>query len=291
MTAADNASTGHLHRLWVGTSFSGADTRAFLQSQLTCDVSMLGSERSMMGAYLSPKGRVLGLLLLVAQGEDVLAFMHPNLRDTLINRLRMFVLRSKVRIEPADATVTGVIRPASAAEQPLDWSRLATHHAGAAIDIQWAPGRELRIDAPEAADSDLADAWLSADCRDGLPLVTEASSDQHVAQMLNLDRLQAVSFRKGCYPGQEIVARAHYRGQVKRRLHRYLAGAPLPPGAKLLDEAGSGVGEVLISGPCEAGDGFPLLAVVRDDRAAETLHAEPPAQGVVRPQVDRPEPG
>jgi folate-binding protein YgfZ len=157
----------------------------------------------------------------------------------------MFVLRSKVKIaDESDAWAQFGVWEA-AAPAAVSWE-------GGSVSVPRGEGRYLRLEpaaSPTLAPNAEEEGWSLQEIRAGRPLITAATQDQFVPQMVNLEQLEAVDFRKGCYPGQEIVARAQYRGQVKRRMVRLPspAGAQLKPGDELnggvvVDSAG---GEVL----------------------------------------------
>lgn len=260
---------GSLAGTFAPVRVSGADANSFLHAQLTCDIQRLAPERAMVGAYLSPKGRVLALLLAVPAGDSTLLLTHPSLVESLVGRLRMFVLRARVIIEPAeDLQVLGEFDAPAAAAGSLDALPVRWH--GGRPAIAWPGGCRVVI-GNEQREPALDGAWRSRQAQIGMPWVETATSDRHVAQMLNLDRLGAVSFRKGCYPGQEVVARAHYLGAVKRRLHGYWSAVPLKPATGLRDEDDKAVGEVLYSGGVSGSSGFPVLAVVREAAAGSML--------------------
>jgi tRNA-modifying protein YgfZ len=170
---------------------SGADARIFLQGQLSNDMNLLSADRLLCAGLHSPQGRVLALLWLTAPSVDeIFALLPAELAATAANALRRFVLRARVNIE---------IVPVSALIAALPGAPAATVAA--------------RVQA----------------IANGQPQIYAASSGQFIAQMLNLDCVGAISFTKGCYTGQEVIARAHYRGRVKRRMQRFATSAALPP--------------------------------------------------------------
>jgi len=198
---------------------SGADVRRFLQGQLSNDLDLLAAGQPLRAGLHTPQGRVIAVLQLFALGDDILAVLPGDLADTVRLHLSRYVLRAKVRIEDVSGQY-GV------------------------FGVDDAAGRRLEIlptDAP-LPDGDPCDAadWLAADVAEGLPQVRAATSGRFVAQMLNLDRVGGISFTKGCYTGQEIIARAHYRGRVKRRMQRFVSHDPRPlaPGDRIRLAAG-----------------------------------------------------
>jgi tRNA-modifying protein YgfZ len=235
---------------------SGADAHAFLQGQLSGDLRQLRSERAQISSYNSPKGRMLAVLHLIADGDAVLLELHRSIADAVLKRLRMFVLRAKVTIEPADLRALGFIGAGGAAAL----NRLGLPEPPEPLDCAEDPGRSLRVlrrlgETPRYSVLGAAtqinalaarlpppltyDAWRRADIESGVPVVYSGTSDHFVPQMANLDLFGGISFDKGCYTGQEIVARLHYLGQLKRRLFvcRVEGAAPAPGSAVVDGEA------------------------------------------------------
>jgi folate-binding protein YgfZ len=220
----------------------GTDVVQFLQGQLSNDLSRLGPESSLLAGYHNPQGRVLALLRLVHIAGDDLALILPReLIAPLINRLSKFILRAKVRL--ADESGEWRITPAVLASDSttLPPSQLLPRISGAvarvaqtlAVCVGETPARWLIV-APRGAPSALPagcvpaepQSWRRLQIAAGLPQVYAATSEAFVAQMLNLDVLGAIAFDKGCYTGQEVIARAHYRGRVKRRMQRFVTRGP-----------------------------------------------------------------
>ncbi len=166
--------------------FSGDDALAFLQSQLSADIEALEPGGTTLACYCTPRGQVLGLLLVGRREDDLLVAGHAALLPGILRRLGMFVLRSRVVIEPApQLQVAALDGPAY---------RFADAGDGAAE----------------------AGTWKATELAAGITWLNEASSEKFIPQMLGFETIGAVSFQKGCYPGQEIVARARYLGKVKR---------------------------------------------------------------------------
>jgi folate-binding protein YgfZ len=195
---------------------AGADTERFLQGQLSNDMQQLPSGRTQLAGYHNPQGRVIAVLQLVRAASDaVLAVLPRELAAGVAQRLAKFTLRAKVKIEDLSAEwrVDGLIGQAepSGADQGLlvqlgaDAER--SLHIRRADEGERARGERRR--------------WRQLSIERGEPQVYAATSEEFVAQMLNLDVLGAVDFDKGCYTGQEVIARAHYRGRVKRRMQRF----------------------------------------------------------------------
>src|SRR5438105_9326037 len=225
-------------------SVTGADARDFLHAQLTCDIQNLPPERAALAGWCSAKGRLLATFLVIPAPQGFLLQLARDLAPAVAKRLALFVLRAKVKVaDESDAWAQfGVWDAAGPAR--VEWQ-------GEQVSVPVGERRFLRLERGSGALQCAADeeAWHLQEIHAGRPLITAATQDQFVPQMVNLEMLGGVDFRKGCYPGQEIVARAQYRGQVKRRMVRLPApaGARLKPGQEfnggvVVDSAG---GEVL----------------------------------------------
>jgi folate-binding protein YgfZ len=240
---------------------SGDDRAAFLQGQLTQDVASVRPDSTVIAGWADAKGRLLfaGHLFSTHTGtEDVLALLVPaELADALLKRLQMYVLRAKAHLKLLDQAIVGLLgAPVSAG-------------SGQSVRIQGNDGRHLLLGplADAARSSTTArprSDWQLADVRAGIPTIVSATTGEFVPQMVNLDLLGGISFTKGCYTGQEIVARMKYLGRVKRRMLRFSAvGLPPMAGAPLYAERGT-MGQIVNSAPTESGSEF-LAVVVLDD--------------------------
>ncbi len=222
--------------------FQGADAVRFLQGQLSNDVQRLSPERSLMAGYHNPQGRVIALLRLVHLGDnDILAVLPRELVAPVAQRLANFVLRSKVRISDDSGSwrVTGLVGAEALSPALLSGEQRQTNDS-ITVCVSEHPARYLELSPPTAAQPAQSSpapasraAWRLLDIRAGFPRIDAQASEQFVAQMLNLDLIGAIAFDKGCYIGQEVIARAHYRGRVKRRMQRFRSRGPLvlEPGA------------------------------------------------------------
>lgn len=257
----------HLPRLGV-LRLTGADRLDFLQGQLTQDVMAAGAARSLLWGWNNPKGRLLALGQLMNQGEATLLVLPQSLLEQTMNRLRMFVLRARVSIEPAGLTVGGLVTDQAAAEIPeliLGPEHQACAHDANRVLMRLAgdPSRALVLTQPTELLEDPAgvSAWELADIRAGLPDIRAATTEAFVPQMVNLDVLGGISFNKGCYVGQEVVARTQNLGRIKRRMLRFASPTSADPGDALTDPDAAVAGKVVRSAPSE--DGHELLAVVQ----------------------------
>jgi tRNA-modifying protein YgfZ len=225
---------------------AGPDAAAFLQGQFTNDVASLAVGASQFSAWCSPKGRVLADFLLRRSAADAFEILLPDaLLEPVRKRLGMFVLRSKVTLTDASGAAVrlGVGGPGAAARVTSALGTAPELHRATAIDgaalLALPGGRFLVLVVPERAEaawSRLSAArpagfpcWQWLTVRAGVPVISLPTQDRFIPQMLNLDALDAVSFRKGCYTGQEIVARTQYLGRLKERLA--LAHAEVEPAA------------------------------------------------------------
>jgi folate-binding protein YgfZ len=230
--------------------FAGDDAQTFLHNQLTCDVAALEIGRSTYGAYCTPKGRVLATFLLWRAESAYFMQLPAALREPIQKQLTKFILRSKVKAE--DATGEWVLLGASngdaaaLAQRATGKTPSAMHEAalGPGVAAIRLPGDRCEVvvrwdKAAAVVESGWQNAgpeyWEWLDIRAGIPVITPATQEEFVPQMVNLDLIGGVSFEKGCYPGQEIVARMHYRGTLKQRMYRAaIAGSDAPqPGDKL----------------------------------------------------------
>jgi hypothetical protein len=217
---------------------SGEDAVTFLHAQLTSDVAGLVASRTQHSGYCSPKGRLLATFLVWRTPEGVLLQLAADLRESVQERLSKYVLRGRVRLSDASARylmfgLAGDHAPSVLAEMNVPVPS-ADHEVSSAGDVfvtrlpvnRYAllanadRGLSLRASLEKYARSRDATLWEQMDIEAGIPVVTSQTQDQHVPQMLNLDLIGGVSYSKGCYPGQEIVARMHYLGRLKQRMYR-----------------------------------------------------------------------
>lgn len=236
-------------------ALSGRDTVAFAQAQFMNDVSTLAPGHWQWNGWLTPKGRVIALFALLRTGDEslLLALLDAD-AEGFAARLQRYVFRSKVGITARpDLHATGRLAP------PARATRARFDDTGDGIELDAGSAthpRTLRIGAPGADDATGALEWLRLDLAHGLPRLPPAQSEQWTPQQLSLDRLKAYSVRKGCYPGQEIVARTHFLGQAKRGLAR-LSGGGLAPTARVVAGAdGREIGEVVCAA---AGEGLAVM--------------------------------
>lgn len=251
-------------------AISGADCQTFLQGQVTNDIKLL-SQTAQFNGYCTPKGRLLALFYSFML-EDVIYLQCPRpLVADLVKRLRMYVLRSKVVVEDASDRLQafGLASPTlstSLSELPSQVHQQVKTSQGTMIRLADAGSqqRALLIVACEQATTHWQSlaatftpsstaVWEALEIQAGIPQVYAATKEQFVPQMVNLDALNGINFKKGCYTGQEIVARTHYLGKVKRRtlLAQLTADQAPQPGETLQDAAQQEAGQLVRVAPAQ----------------------------------------
>ena len=209
----------------------GPEAAHFLHNQLTQDFVLLDMQHARLAAFCNAKGRMQASMVgFKTSAEEVLLVMRADLLPQTLKRLSMFVMRSKVKLSDASAEWTVFGRLAKKVEAPSPW-KLRHDDSGWSVSLYPASGvaRFLCLTPAESplagSGLDLSD-WLLSDILSGVGDVQAATFEAFVPQMLNYESVDGVNFKKGCYPGQEVVARSQFRGILKRRT--YLAGSTLP---------------------------------------------------------------
>lgn len=259
---------------------SGEDARTFLHGQFTADLKRLAPGHGGLAAWCTPKGRVLYLLDVLNAGDDGWLLLVPTDEiPALMKRLRLYVLRAKVQIEDLRETWSVMGLAGACVPPAVGESGAAARSEGAwLLRAESALAYALGPHADVIAQWDASPAppvtaarWEAFEIDAGRPRIAGPLAERFLPQELDLERLQGVHFDKGCYPGQEIVARLKYRGQVKRGLARARTDGPVAPGDKLYRPDGTAsVGDVLRM----AADGaaWRVLAVVDFDARSTPLH-------------------
>jgi tRNA-modifying protein YgfZ len=259
--------------------FSGSDAAGFLQGQLTCDVENLAVDSGPLGAWCSSKGRMLASFLLWHREQDFFMALPREILPFVQKRISVFVLRSKVTITDVSSSMTLLGLSGSKAAAA---ARLAAPSADAialkdgrivlAADTAGAHSLKQRMESLLAPAD--AQAWRWLDIRNGVPWVTAATQDQFVPQMANLELLGGVSFQKGCYTGQEIVARTQHLGKLKRRMFLANVGASATAGDSLYSEdLGDQANGVVVNAEPSPEGGHDVLAVVQSaSREKSVVH-------------------
>lgn len=219
-------------------TLEGRDAAVFAQAQFMNDVAGLAPAHWQWNGWLTPKGRVIALFALLKFDEQTLWLLLPDADPVaLATALQRFVFRSKLKIAVADSLqVAGAL-------QASQWASGAHFIGNAANGIELdlsgdGGGRSQRIGPDRNATSleSASEAWAAEDLRHGLPRLPASQAEQWTPQQLSLDRLRGYSVKKGCYPGQEIVARTHFLGQAKRGLVMLETEAPVAIGTEIRDQ-------------------------------------------------------
>lgn len=224
----------------------GAEAAKFLNGQLTQDVQSLGLGQARLAGYCSAKGRLLASFVIWKPSDDeVLLACHASVLAATLKRLSMFVLRAQCKLSDAsaDMALVGVSgeRAHRATESLPAWG-LRTDANDTWIRLPDVAGvaRAWQVTnamAPPAADPLALAAWQQLEVDSGIVTIEAATVDQFVPQMLNFELIGAVNFQKGCYPGQEVVARSQYRGTTKRRTFLFQGDGPITAGLEVFHSA------------------------------------------------------
>lgn len=270
---------GHLGVL----QFSGEDAETFLQGQLSCDVASVSSRSGTYGAYCSPKGRMLANFLLWREEAGFCMALSRDIAPSIQKHISKFVLRAKVKISDASDTIVMAGAAGPKAGQALrdvfpdlpKEPNAVSRQPDTGTVIKLKDGRYLLSLTPSSAAALRqrlahalvpvgARAWRWLDIRNGVPLVTAATQDQLVPQMANFELLGGVSFDKGCYTGQEVVARMQHLGKLKRRMFLANVAAQAEAGDSLYsDDLGDQASGIVVNAEASPDGGHDLLAVVQ----------------------------
>ncbi len=281
----------------VGTiKVSGEEAQKFLQNLLSNDIGTVNANTAQLSSFNSAKGRMLATFMIWQSGTDYFLQLPRSLTAAMHKKLSMYVLRAKVKVSDAGDEMVSLGLSGSAAAELIkqhfgatlehDW-KVAQHETGSVIRIaanryqinttpQQATGLWNKLAA--AAKPAGSGCWDWLNIRAGIPVVTPVTQEQFVLQMANLDLLGGVSFKKGCYPGQEIVARTHYLGKQKRRM--FLAHIDVAGTAEAGNELFSGEMPeqpcgMVINAAAAPGGGFDVLAVIQiSSHEANKVHLQ-----------------
>jgi folate-binding protein YgfZ len=235
---------------WGLIRAQGDDAASFLHNQLTNDFSLLGTGEARLAGYCSAKGRLLASFIgWKRSADDIVLACSADLLAATHKRLSMFVLRAKCKLSDASAQwrVLGLAGPSAqawlgAAAPTAVWSKVSHEGAdvvrlpdvGGTARYLWAAPLDV---APPALPSLSEAAWRWSEVKSGVARIEAATVDRFVPQMLNYEVVGGVDFKKGCYPGQEVVARSQYRGTIKRRSFLFSSEAAMAAGQEVFHEA------------------------------------------------------
>ncbi|MFL6662476.1 MAG: YgfZ/GcvT domain-containing protein [Rhizobacter sp.] len=256
---------------WGVIRARGADAATFLHNQLTNDFTGLSMSQARLAGYCSAKGRLLASFVAwKAADDEILLACHASVLPATLKRLSMFVLRSQCKLSDASAEVplVGLAGEAAHAVSGLSaWDRLDVD-GSALLRLPDGAGltRALLAGPPPSGVAPLElDTWRWLEVQSGIPGIEAGTVDRFVPQMLNFELVGGVNFQKGCYPGQEVVARAQYRGTVKRRTFLFDVDAAAAPGQEIYASADAAqpAGLVANAAPRPGADGASVLAEVK----------------------------
>jgi folate-binding protein YgfZ len=271
--------------------FAGPDAADFLHGQVSCEVKGLPADRSTYGTYNTPKGRMLASFLLWRTPEGLRMLLARAILPAVHKRLQMFVMRSKVSI--TDRSAADVLIGASGPDAPAALARACGSVPPNRHDVSAFPGGYvLRIPGGRfvacVANDAVPAAWaaLTATLRpvgpavwdwleivNGIAFVSASTQDQLVPQMANMELVGGVHFKKGCYPGQEVVARTQYLGKLKRRMYLAHVEADPPPAAGdglYSEDTGDQANGLVVASALAPGGGWDCLAVVQSTSAEQS---------------------
>ena len=284
---------------------NGDEAASFLHGQLTNDVEHLDQQQVRLAGYCTPKGRLLASFLMWRNATTIYLQLPRAIQPAIQKRLQMFVLRAKAKLHDASCDEANQVilglggKQAGAAlaawfpTLPATPFSKVDHALGTLLRVadafgsaryEWltsaATARDVWPRLTEQLTKGGTDAWQLSDIHAGIPQITAATQEQFVPQMVNFELLGGVNFKKGCYPGQEIVARTHYLGNIKRHLYRVRASEPLSVGAEVRSGIlnGQACGSLLSVAPAESGNEWLGLTVLQQDAIAGELYLES-AQG------------
>jgi len=271
--------TSHLGIIKV----SGEDTSTFLQGQFSNDINLLSETNSQLNSYNSAKGRMFASFRLFQKNEDYLLLLPREIIEPIIKRLRMFVMRSKVVLDDLSDNwkSIGLSGPAINKELTQVPENIDGVVHDGLVSFIHIPGVNTRVlivgpnDEIDKITNELnkkltptdANHWKRLDIHAGLPNIYSTTQESFVAQMVNLPLVNGVSFTKGCYPGQEVVARMHYLGKLKKRMYRIIIedNTTPTPGENLYlgdNENSQSIGEIVDAQPNNTA-GIDALAVIQ----------------------------
>lgn len=285
LATANNTILADLSHLSL-VSVTGDDADSFLQSQLSNDINLLTGRETQLSAYCNPKGRVLTLFRLFKHEGQTILILPTALLPSITQRLQMYIMRSKVKLTAISDqySIVGVAGSSAVSyckqtfgSAPEKDNACFASNGITLIRIMGIEPRFLAIGQTETLKDVVlklkdncsltgSTSWIWLDICAGQALITTETNEQFIPQMLNLDSLDGINFKKGCFPGQEIIARMRYLGKLKKRLYRFhieLDEIPAPGTAIYSSENDQqAVGHVVIA-TTNPDNGSDLLAVVQ----------------------------
>jgi folate-binding protein YgfZ len=267
----------------------GDDRIQFLQGQLTQDINLISQDKALYAGFCNPKGRVLAFMLCYVAHESIHIQLDNSIKESILKKLKMYVLRSKVSLNLLEETFTSigfvgtkalVERNIQAPKNHLDivqYQDVMIIRIGQDGERYQLMGEASKVNEFiklnfSAYSTMSLDDWNNLNILDGIPDIYPTTQEAFIPQSLNMDLIEGINFKKGCYTGQEIVARTHYLGKVKRRMYRAFikSQVDLNPGDQILNKNGEETGQLVRSAK-ENNEKTNLLIELRVDQAHEAL--------------------
>ena len=268
----------------------GDDRIQFLQGQLTQDINLITLDRALFAGFCNPKGRVLAFMLCYIDQASIHIQIDSSVEESFLKRLKMYVLRSKVSMSLLgdQFTCIGFMGFKALLEQgieaPKSYLDIVRSHdvmimrVGKDTERFQLMGEAskvksfMQLNLPEYTSMSI-ESWNNLNILDGVPDIYPTTQEAFIPQSLNMDLIDGINFKKGCYTGQEIVARTHYLGKVKRRMYRGFIESQdvLTPGDQILNEKKEVIGQ-LVRSAVENNSKTNMLIELRVDQAHEALY-------------------
>jgi len=268
----------------------GDDRIQFLQGQLTQDINLIALDKALFAGFCNPKGRVLAFILCYINQASIHIQIDNSVEESFLKRLKMYILRSKVSMDLLgdQFTCLGFMGSKALLKQGIQPPKnyldiVRSHdvmimHAGKNTERYQLMGDTskvksfMQLNLPEYTFMSI-ESWNNLNILDGVPDIYPTTQEAFIPQSLNMDLIDGINFKKGCYTGQEIVARTHYLGKVKRRMYRAFIESQdtLTPGDQILNEKKEAMGQ-LVRSARENNRQTNMLIELRVDQAREALY-------------------
>ncbi len=268
----------------------GDDRIQFLQGQLTQDINLIALDKALFAGFCNPKGRVLAFILCYINQASIHIQIDNSVEESFLKRLKMYILRSKVSMDLLgdQFTCLGFMGSKALLKQGIQPPKnyldiVRSHdvmimHAGKNTERYQLMGDTSKVNTfmqlnfPEYTSMSV-ESWNNLNILDGVPDIYPTTQEAFIPQSLNMDLIDGINFKKGCYTGQEIVARTHYLGRVKRRMYRAFIESQdtLTPGDQILNEKKEAMGQ-LVRSARENDRQTNMLIELRVDQAREALY-------------------
>jgi folate-binding protein YgfZ len=270
----------------------GDDRIPFLQGQLTQDMNLISQDKAIYAGFCNPKGRLLAFMMCYVVHDAIYIQLDNSIKESVLNKLKMYVLRSKVTLSLPEETfkIIGFVGSKALIDSNISipknhldivrCSDVMIMRIGLDVERYQVMGDAYKVN--EFAKLNFSkyltmslDDWNTLNIIDGIPDVYPTTQEAFIPQSLNMDLIDSINFKKGCYTGQEIIARTHYLGKVKRRMYRAFIKSQrdFNPGDQVLNKNGENIGHLVRSAK-DINDKTNLLIELRVDQAHESLFIE-----------------